>query len=470
MKKNYQKILGFLFFFSIFFSFVGPVMADTVSCNKDEDCNSPLLYCKPSPPLVTGVCAVKSSGEVVSSIPTNQTPTTNNGDCSWEFVYNNECPSGTYYAWGKCPTETRPATYPSMYDTRTYYCCCKETTEVSSLTKTPDLNPLGNLQVKIPGLEELAQKHPAKCETDSNGKTNCTIPWIAIYIKAIYNYFLYIGGIVAVIALMIGGVIWLVSAGNASRISEAKSWISGSIIGIVILLLSYTLLYQINPELTRLRALNLKNIDPIEGDSDTPSQNSSAGMPFSSSASSEHLTAIGIQCPQGGGSAKISEISKSFAGKVVYRFGSKNGQGSEQKEDKAQETYGLLCPNNDPWREKVVCYDCSGFARQVLWCAGFSKDPGMGTSVMFNPASAEKIESCGSNTINNKELIAGDLIGWHGHVIMYIGEGRIAEVFANRSYSPAKAYKESAFSCDTISTYQKKYGTLYIKRISDYQN
>lgn len=262
MKKKYQKILGFLFFFSIFFSFVSPATANTVSCNKDEDCNSPLLYCKPSPPLVTGVCAVKSSGEVVSSIPTNQTPTTNNGDCSWEFIYNTECPSGTYYAWGKCPTETRPATYSHMYETRTYGCCCKGATG-KTIVKPVDINPLGKLNIKIPGIDKLAEKHPATCSTDSDGKTSCSIPWIAIYIKAIYNYFLYIGGIVAVIALMIGGIIWLVSAGNASRISEAKSWIIGSITGIVILLSSYVLLYQINPKLTEFKSMELKTIDPI---------------------------------------------------------------------------------------------------------------------------------------------------------------------------------------------------------------
>lgn len=422
MKTKWQKIFSFIFLALLIFFFVEPVKAQTKVCKWEV--HSAYLPKKFE-------CENKIKG--------------NSEDCVEK--------------------------YPSMIPQGSYYlCCCENVSVVEEKTKTPDINPLGKLNVKIPGLDKLAEQHPAECETDSDGQTTCSVPWVAIYIKALYNYLLYVGGILAVIALMVGGVLWLVSAGNASRISEAKSWISGSIIGIVILLLSYTLLYQINPELTRLRALNLKNIDPIEGDSDTPSQNSSAGMPFSSSANSEHLTAIGIQCPQGGGSAKISEISKSFAGKVVYRFGSKNGQGSEQKEDKAQETYGLLCPNNDPWREKVVCYDCSGFARQVLWCAGFSKDPGMGTSVMFNPASAEKIESCGSNTINNKELMAGDLIGWHGHVIMYIGEGKIAEVFANRGYSPAKAYKESAFSCDTISTYQKKYGTLYIKRISDYQN
>ena len=128
--------------------------------------------------------------------------------------------------------------------------------------KRTDLNPLGNLQVSIPGVKELAEKYPVKCSGET-GNTNCEIPWIAIYIYAIYNYMLAIGGMLAVVTIMIGGVIWLVSAGNASRISTAKSWIVGSLTGLLILLTSYVLLYQINPEMVDGVYIDLKIIDPI---------------------------------------------------------------------------------------------------------------------------------------------------------------------------------------------------------------
>lgn len=128
--------------------------------------------------------------------------------------------------------------------------------------KTPDLNPLGNLQIKIPGLDEVAAKHPIKCEGEGESQT-CKIPWIAIYIHAIYNYLLGIGGVLAAIALMVGGVIWLVSAGNASRVSEAKSWITGSVTGLLILMTSYIILYQINPNLVGLKYIELKTIEEV---------------------------------------------------------------------------------------------------------------------------------------------------------------------------------------------------------------
>ncbi len=138
-------------------------------------------------------------------------------------------------------------------------------------SKRKDLNPLGQLQVKIPGIDELVEKYPIVCE-DEDDKESCKVPWIAIYIYAIYNYILAIGGILAVFTLMIGGILWLVSAGNASRISEAKSWISGSITGVIILLTSYTLLYHINPEMLGLRYIKMESIErmSLEAESTPP--------------------------------------------------------------------------------------------------------------------------------------------------------------------------------------------------------
>ncbi|MDD3711727.1 MAG: C39 family peptidase [Patescibacteria group bacterium] len=126
--------------------------------------------------------------------------------------------------------------------------------------KTPDLNPLGNLQIKIPGLDEIAAKHPIKCEGEEENQV-CKIPWIAIYIHAIYNYLLGIGGVLAAIVLMVAGVLWLVSAGNASRVTQAKNLITGSITGLLILFTSYIILYQINPNLIGLKYIELETID-----------------------------------------------------------------------------------------------------------------------------------------------------------------------------------------------------------------
>lgn len=138
----------------------------------------------------------------------------------------------------------------------------------SAVSNTPEkkpfdiLNPLENLQVKIPGLDAISEKYPATCN-DDNGPTTCQLPFIAIYITALYNYAMGAIGILAAIALMIGGMLWLVSAGNATRIAQAKNWIGGAITGVIIMSTSYILLNEINPELIGLKSINLEIVEEV---------------------------------------------------------------------------------------------------------------------------------------------------------------------------------------------------------------
>ena len=109
-------------------------------------------------------------------------------------------------------------------------------------------------QVTIPG-----STFTAGASTTMSG----SLSTIGEYIKSIYNYLILLVGLVAVIASMIGGVIWLTAAGNTTRISTAKSWIGGSLTGLVLALSAYLILKTINPNLTDFRDQNIAKIDPI---------------------------------------------------------------------------------------------------------------------------------------------------------------------------------------------------------------
>lgn len=85
---------------------------------------------------------------------------------------------------------------------------------------------------------------------------------IAEYVKAIYNYLLSIVGITAAIALMAGGIIWLTAGGSSEKVSQAKSWISGSLTGLTLALLSFVILQTINPQLVRFTATEVPKIEP----------------------------------------------------------------------------------------------------------------------------------------------------------------------------------------------------------------
>ena len=83
---------------------------------------------------------------------------------------------------------------------------------------------------------------------------------LAKYIKALYDYGLMIGGILAAVVLMGGGLMWLLSAGNDSRVAQAKELITGSVVGLIILFGSWVILDTINPNLTELSTINTQVI------------------------------------------------------------------------------------------------------------------------------------------------------------------------------------------------------------------
>jgi len=81
---------------------------------------------------------------------------------------------------------------------------------------------------------------------------------LAKYIKAFYDYGLAAAGILAAIVLMAGGLLWLTSGGNDTKIGQAKELIAGSITGSLILFSSWIILNTINPELLQLKTISTK--------------------------------------------------------------------------------------------------------------------------------------------------------------------------------------------------------------------
>jgi hypothetical protein len=73
------------------------------------------------------------------------------------------------------------------------------------------------------------------------------------YIKAVYQFGLWGIGISALLMIMIGGYMYLTSAGNNASMERAKKIIWDAIAGIVLAMVSYLLLYIINPDLVKIK-------------------------------------------------------------------------------------------------------------------------------------------------------------------------------------------------------------------------
>lgn len=110
-----------------------------------------------------------------------------------------------------------------------------------------------------------AEKMPYKPEVRIPGfdEKFVTPSLLGNYIKALYEYMVYLAGILAVIVIMIGGFQWIIAGGNKSKIGEAKQRISSAIIGLFLALGSYLLLNTINPKLVEVHDLDIKDISAI---------------------------------------------------------------------------------------------------------------------------------------------------------------------------------------------------------------
>lgn len=142
-------------------------------------------------------------------------------------------------------------------------CCCKIISSTENKGEKKPLFIMPELQIKIPGLN-LTPSSSIDYQSFTDGSYKISVPWIAEYFSGIYNYGLSIAGILAAIILMAGGLLWLISAGNDSKISKAKEFIVGGIGGLALLMFSYFILFAVNPELTILKPVEIGTISKLD--------------------------------------------------------------------------------------------------------------------------------------------------------------------------------------------------------------
>lgn len=134
--------------------------------------------------------------------------------------------------------------------------------EIKTCVQTQDeLKAAGNTQniiflsTYLPGLD--------KCLDDQNNLKYYVVN-LSGYIALIYNVAIGIVGILAAVMLTFGGFLWLSAAGNLSQIEHAKTYIYGSLTGLILALGAYTILYTINPQILSLKL----DVEVIEAEED----------------------------------------------------------------------------------------------------------------------------------------------------------------------------------------------------------
>ena len=85
--------------------------------------------------------------------------------------------------------------------------------------------------------------------------------WIGQYIAAIYRYGVGVAAFLAVIMIMIGGLIWLTSAGKSGQVETGKDFVKSALFGLLLAMFSFVMLYAINPRLTVFQPLSISSPD-----------------------------------------------------------------------------------------------------------------------------------------------------------------------------------------------------------------
>jgi len=111
------------------------------------------------------------------------------------------------------------------------------------------------LQIDVPGLS--FDNVDVNAADGPGGIKQYSVPYLSLYLAAIYKYAIGLGTLIAIIFVMYGGFRWMTSFGNGKAVSEARSMIGNAVMGLLLLIGAYSLLYFINPDLIKMEALEI---------------------------------------------------------------------------------------------------------------------------------------------------------------------------------------------------------------------
>ncbi len=111
------------------------------------------------------------------------------------------------------------------------------------------------LEVPIPGVVFSAPVKSAKL---------LSVDFLAQYLSGLYRYLLGISGTIALVMILIGGFQYALGGFSKAQIQKGKDRMLNGVIGLVLLLSVYLILYIVNPQLTVFKPLTLEVIKELQ--------------------------------------------------------------------------------------------------------------------------------------------------------------------------------------------------------------
>jgi amino acid transporter len=91
------------------------------------------------------------------------------------------------------------------------------------------------------------------------GLTNPDLP---SYLGAVYKFGVILAAVLAVLMIVFGGIRYMTAGGNTGSIGDAKDMIWQAILGLLLVLGSWLILYVVNPNLLSLQLQSVQTVDP----------------------------------------------------------------------------------------------------------------------------------------------------------------------------------------------------------------
>lgn len=336
MSKNKKWLFGF------FLTLCSLLTAPAVSASH-ADLNAACTAAGGKYASSTDACIIEPSGRVQGDF-FNFTTHEKTGVCCVTAVKS--CTTaGSQYSCvanvGSCTPGTESKAY-ACSDASKPVCCYTPST--TSSDPVPNISGLNyQLLEKIPGTSGLGSDLPG-------------------YVSAIYKIALIVVTLSAVLMLSVGGFMYLTSAGNTSSISSAKTVITDALIGLVIALSAWLVLYIINPDLVKV---SLSTLPPVSGETYATTPPVGTGTPGTCGGLNPQS---GINC--GDASQKLSDVLACMKGKGITASVSSVGDSQGFSTCKAKT---CTCPSG---KTTCTCSPCAHAQTSCHYGGGASKtDP-----------------------------------------------------------------------------------------------
>ncbi len=191
--------------------------------------------------------------------------------------------------------------------------CCAGSDEIAQKIQASNITAT----IKDPVIQQQALASigakPIASENPAVGSYNYTllekIPGIdsknlnfAAYLSAIYKLAIWIVGLCALFMFLVGAFMYMLSAANTSKIGSAKSIMQDALIGLVLALSSYLILYVINPDLVNLKlpTVSMSSGGAAREPGATAPKPKTAGDVYSNSEAVQELSSHGISVSSSG--------------------------------------------------------------------------------------------------------------------------------------------------------------------------